>query len=185
MTYHERRLPHWDVVGQPLFVTFRLHGSLPAGRLFAPATITNGKAFVLMDRLLDSAAAGPRHLSDPQIASLVVGCLRDGQRKFDRYEMHSFVVMPNHVHLLVTPKVPATKWLGPLKGFSAHEANRILGLTGRPFWQNESFDHLVRSGEFERIRSYIENNPVKAGLAAEPSDFEWSSARGCLKQAAG
>jgi putative DNA methylase len=186
MTYHERRLPHWDVVGQPLFVTFRLHGSLPAGRLFAPDTVTNGKAFVAMDRLLDCAATGPRHLSNPAIAAVVVSCLRDGERRFERYELHSFVVMPNHVHLLVTPKVPATKWLGPLKGFSAHEANRILGLTGKPFWQNESFDHLVRSPEeFERIRRYIENNPMKAGLAAVPGDFEWSSAQACLKQAAG
>jgi hypothetical protein len=75
MTYHERRLPHWDVVGQPLFVTFRLHGSLPAGRLFAPDTVTNGKAFVAMDRLLDCAATGPRHLSNPAIAAVVVSCL--------------------------------------------------------------------------------------------------------------
>jgi len=186
MTYHERRLPHWDAVGHPLFVTFRLHGSLPVGRLFAPATVTNGKAFVVMDRLLDIAVTGPRHLAEPEIASLVVECIRDGERRFDRYELHSFVVMPNHVHMLVTPKVPATRWLGPLKGFSAHEANRILGLTGNPFWQNGSFDRLVRSPEeLERIRRYVENNPVKAGLVAEPGDFEWSSAQACLKQAAG
>jgi REP element-mobilizing transposase RayT len=97
---------------------------------------------------------------------------------FERYQLRSFVVMPNHVHLLVTPQVPATKWLGPLKGFTAHEANVLLASTGKPFWQNESHDHLVRSPEeFDRIRRYIENNPVKAGLAAEPPDFLWSSAR--------
>lgn len=186
MKHHERRLPHWDVVGHHLFVTFRLHGSLPSGRVFAPATITTGKAFVVMDRMLDSAATGPKHLSNPKIAALVAGCLQDGERRFDRYELHSFVVMPNHVHILVTPRVPATKWLGPLKGFSAHEANGLLGLTGEPFWQNESYDHLVRSPEeFDRIRRYIENNPVKAGLVANPEDFPWSRARACLKQAAG
>jgi REP element-mobilizing transposase RayT len=43
------------------------------------------------------------------------------------YELHSYVVMPNHVHLLVTPRVIRGRWLGPLKGFTAHEANRILG----------------------------------------------------------
>jgi REP element-mobilizing transposase RayT len=186
MKHYQRRLPHWDVVGQPLFVTFRLHDSLPAGRVFAPATITSGKSFVVMDRMLDNAATGPKHLSNPEIATLVVACLHDGERRFDRYQLHSFVVMPNHVHLLVTPHVPATKWLGPLKGFTAHEANRLLGLTGKPFWQNESHDHVVRSPEeFTRIRRYIENNPVKAGLVADPGDFEWSSARACLKQAAG
>jgi putative transposase len=185
MKHHERRLPHWDVTGQPLFVTFRLHGSLPTARVFAPATITTGKAFVVMDRMMDSAATGPRHLANPEIAALVVRALHDGEQRLDRYEIHAFVVMPNHVHLLVTPKVLSAKWLGPLKGFTAHEANRILALTGKPFWQNESHDHLVRSPEeFDRIVRYIENNPVKAGLVTNPSDFKWSSAEACSKQAA-
>jgi putative transposase len=133
-----------------------------------------------MDRILDQAATGPKHLGRPEIAALVVTSLREGECRFKRYELHSFVVMPNHVHLLVTPQVPATKWLGPMKGFTAHQANRLLGSTGKPFWQNESYDHLVRSGvEFARIRRYIENNPAKAGLVAEPEDFLWSSARAC------
>jgi putative DNA methylase len=54
--------------------------------------------------------------------------------------------------------------------------NRILGQRGH-FWQDESYDHLVRSdGEFDRIRNYIEQNPVKAGLAKAPEEFRWSSA---------
>ena len=54
----------------------------------------------------------------------------------------------------------------------------MLGLTGRPFWQDESFDRLVRNDtEFERIVEYIERNPVMAGLAATPEEFPWSSAR--------
>jgi hypothetical protein len=58
------------------------------------------------------------------------------------------------------------------------EGNRILGLTGRPFWQDESYDRLVRNDtEFPRITRYIETNPVKAGLAATPAEFPWSSAR--------
>jgi hypothetical protein len=74
--------------------------------------------------------------------------------------------------------VLATKWLGPLKGFTAHQANLLLGMHG-PFWQDESYDHLVRSGaEFERIQAYIEQNPVKAGLATTAEDFLWSSANG-------
>ena len=54
---------------------------------------------------------------------------------------------------------------------------RILGWIG-PFWQAESYDHLVvRDGrEFERIRGYIEQNPVKAGLAASAEEYLWSSA---------
>jgi hypothetical protein len=70
----------------------------------------------------------------------------------------------------------AGKWLGPLKGFTAYQANLLLGTHG-PFWQEESFDRLVRSGEqFDRIQAYIEQNPVKAGLASTAEEFQWSSA---------
>ena len=178
MRHYERRLPHWDTVGEPLFVTFRLQGSLPAHRPFAPQEIaSSGKVFVAMDRILDRGASGPLYLSLPEIAETVLGALHDGQHKLQRYELHAFVVMPNHVHLLVTPKVVANRWLGPLKGFTAHQANEWLGRHGQAFWQDESYDHLVRSdAEFERIRAYIEENPVSAGLVAEASNFPWSSA---------
>jgi REP element-mobilizing transposase RayT len=64
-----------------------------------------------------------------------------------------------------------------IKGASAREANKILGTSGRPFWQHESYDHLVRTPEeFAKIQKYIENNPVKAGLAATPEAYRWSSA---------
>jgi REP element-mobilizing transposase RayT len=178
MNHYERRLPHWDVLGQPLFVTFRLHGSLPANRVFPPQRLTNGKAFVAMDRILDRADSGPLFLRQQEIAELVVSALRDGERRFQRYQLHSFVVMANHVHILVTPQVVATKWLGPLKGFTAYQANQLLGRHGA-FWQDESYDHLVRSdAEFGRIRAYIERNPVIAGLVADPGQYRWSSAFG-------
>lgn len=64
-----------------------------------------------------------------------------------------------------------------LKGITAKRANQMLGRKGR-FWQEESYDHRVRNDlEFERIRRYIEENPVRAGLVREPADFPWSSAR--------
>src|SRR5579864_3851198 len=127
MTMYERRLPHFEAVGHPLFVTFRLYGSLPPSRVFPPARLTSGQAFVAMDRLLDHARAGPFYLRQPEVAYLVIQALYDGETRFHRYQLHAFVVMPNHVHLLVTPSVPARRWLGPLKGFTAHESNRILG----------------------------------------------------------
>lgn len=174
---YQRRLPHWDVLGQPLFVTFRLHGSLPAHRMFPPARLTSGEAFVAMDRILDAACSGPVLLARLDIATLIKNALEDGQMRFQRYQLHAFVIMPNHVHLLVTPNMNLRGWLGPLKGFTAHEANRILARRGEPFWQDESYDHVVRSDdEFRRIGRYIENNPVKAGLAQTVSSFKWSSA---------
>jgi putative DNA methylase len=177
MRHYERRLPHWDIVDRPMFVTFRLHGSLPAHRVFPPeGLVSAGKAFVVIDRLLDESTNGPLFLRRPEVAAMVVGALRHGERTLHRYQLHAFVVMPNHVHLLATPHVSADQWLGPLKGFTAHEANRLLGTRG-PFWQEESFDRLVRSDEeFDRIRFYIEQNPVKAGLVLTAEAFLWSSA---------
>jgi REP element-mobilizing transposase RayT len=65
-----------------------------------------------------------------------------------------------------------------LKRFTAREGNRMLGLTGRPFWQEESYDRVVRDEtEFLRIARYIEMNPVKAGLVTAPEEFLWSSGR--------
>jgi len=85
--------------------------------------------------------------------------------------------MPNHVHLLVTPNIPLSKLTRSLKGITAKRANAVLGRTGTPFWQEETFDRNVRNQpEFERIRSYIENNPVRAGLVLEAADYTWSSA---------
>jgi len=173
---YTRRLPHWDSIGAPLFVTFRLHGSLPASRVFPPARVSNGRAFVAMDRLLDAARLGPVYLKQPSIANLVMQSLFDGQRRFRRYTLHAFVIMPNHVHMLVESAAPMSRWLGPLKGFTGHKANEALGLGGA-FWQDESYDRLVRNDEeFDRIRRYIENNPGTAGLVCTPEAYRWSSA---------
>ncbi|MBN1901291.1 hypothetical protein JW926_08215, partial [Candidatus Sumerlaeota bacterium] len=62
------------------------------------------------------------------------------------------------------------------KSWTALNANRKLGRTGR-FWQEECFDHWVRDQKsFLRIIRYIDANPVKAGLCKQPSQWRWSSA---------
>jgi len=181
MPHYVRRLPHWDVPGQPLFVTFRLHGSLPKNRYFSPETTSAGRAFAAMDRLLDRARTGPFYLRQPEIAHLVCESIEAGQDRFQRYTLHDYVVMPNHVHMLVTSAIPSMEWLRSLKGFTGSEATRMLGLSA-PFWQDESYDHTVRNAdEFRKISDYIECNPVKAGLAAQPEDFPWSSAAGAAQ----
>jgi len=103
-------------------------------------------------------------LRRPEFAEVVSQSFHhfDGQR----YALHDFVVMPNHVHLLVTFSSidemlsQCASW----KRFTATSINRLLGQSGR-FWQPEAFDHLVRSEErFRRYREYIALNPVRAGL---------------------
>lgn len=179
MTFYRRRLPHLFHDDQPIFLTWCLHGSLPPNRVFPRATLTSGQAFAALDRLLDEARTGPFYLKQPAIAALVVAAIHHSADALGQYILHAFVVMPNHVHMLVSPQVPLPQLTKTLKTFTARRANQALDLTGKPFWQDESYDRLVRDQrEFDRIHAYIENNPVRAGLAQEPSEFLWSSARG-------
>jgi len=111
------------------------------------------------------------------MADMIVEALQYNASALGHYALHAFVVMPNHVHVLVTPAIPLPKLTKSLKGITAKRANAMLGLTGRQFWQEESFDRLVRNeGEFESIRNYIERNPVRAGLVRDASEYRWSSA---------
>ncbi|HEY7303859.1 MAG TPA: hypothetical protein VH601_07095 [Bryobacteraceae bacterium] len=86
-------------------------------------------------------------------------------------------------HRRAAPRIAPTRLIASLKGPTARAANRLLGRTGEPFWQAECYDHWVRDeDEFRRIRSYIEQNPVKAGLVTEPAAFRWSSVYGRLDE---
>ncbi len=131
----------------------------------------------MLDSVLDKAIGGPLWLKDPRIASRVMDAIYLGEKKLGFYSLHAFVIMPNHVHLLITPHVPVSRLMNGLKGITAREANSIRRRKGKHFWQDESFDHWVRSSaEFDRIRAYIELNPVSARLAAKPEAWPWSSA---------
>ena len=100
-----------------------------------------------------------------------------GEHERHFYELAAWAIMPNHVHLLVLPKVPVRVRMRWLKGSTARRANLLLGRTGQRFWQDESYDHWVRNNrEFERIIQYIEANPVTAGLVASAALWPWSSA---------
>ncbi len=176
VAFYRRRLPHIYEIGQPVFVTWRLNGSLAPNRSFPANSLTSGQAFAAADRLLAEARSGPFYLRMPAIAQMVIDTVRRGGDEFNQYALHAFVVMPNHVHLLLTLAISLPRITGSIKSVTGRCANEMLHLKG-PFWQKESYDHLVRSSyEFERIRRYIEYNPVAAGLAKQPSDFRWSSA---------
>ena len=176
MPEYRRRLPHFHPDDAYLFLTWRLWGSLPVpppSRLYP----TPGHAFVAADRALAPATAGPVWLNDPRIARLVTETIAAAERERNFYELRAWVVVPNHVHLLILPKVAVpviTRWL---KGSTARRANQLLGRTGQPFWQDESYDRWVRSSdELEKIVRYIEANSLAAGLVSRPEDWRWSSA---------
>ena len=119
---------------------------------------------------------GACHLRNDKIAKVVQDSLwhRDGTD----YRLLAWVVMPNHLHVLVELwDVPLGKLMKSWKSFSARHSNRILGLNGA-FWSEDYFDRYIRDDEhFYQVRRYIENNPVKARLARTPEDWCWSSRR--------
>jgi len=176
--FYRRNLPHWIPEKSALFLTWRLHGSLPKG--FAERLRKwNGepaRQFQKADSMLDAASGGPLWLKDPEIARLVErAILRGGE--LGHFSLRAYVIMPNHVHILLEPLLPLDRLTGGIKGVSARDANARLGRTGQPFWQDESFDHWIRdAGQFARTKAYIENNPVKAHLCGNPQDWPWSSA---------
>ena len=88
----------------------------------------------------------------------------------------AWVVMPNHVHVIVTPIGHSIgEVVRRLKGATSVEVNRLLERKGR-LWQPGFFDRVIRSGEhFDRTQSYIEWNPVKAQLCADPALWRTSS----------
>ncbi len=164
MAEYRRRLPHFHPDGEHLFVTWRLHGSLPV----APLDViyaTPGHRFAVEDRALAQSHAR-LWMSNPRVARQVVEAIRTGESR-KLYELHAWVVMPNHVHMLILPHVPLPQITHWIKGRTAREANLLLKRTGEPFWQHESWDHWVRNErEFHRIVAYIEENRFRQGWLA-------------------
>ena len=259
--YYRRRLPHWQPAGATIFVTYRLADSLPvevlaelrASRALLSTEPLRTKEteedrsiriskqmFGQMDTALTTVSS-PKWLGERTIAMLIRDNLKYWNDTY--YHLHRYVIMPNHVHILIeplpkpqacvdihTPAVaqtvslpeddidrqtdslrydslprnagcqpalapaqpqtdslrydsqdivtywPLGKIMQALKGYTAREANRLLGRQGR-FWQIESFDHYCRGDdECVRIAAYIDGNPVSAGLCSYAYEWEWSSA---------
>ena len=177
MRVKRRRLPHLEAIGEPLFLTFRLKGSLPdrtdPSRQPPSPPAKPSSQWIPTPRRRphrSNLAKTTPHRGIIENSSTAASTLR-------HYDLHAWVIMPNHVHLLLTPQVNASNLLRALKSTTASGANQLLNTTGPPFWQDESYDHLVRNNdEFRNIQRYIENNPVKACLAATPEQYPWSSA---------
>lgn len=130
---------------------------------------------VKLEEYLDRGL-GACHLRDPRIASWVEKALLHHHHV--RFSILAWVVMPNHVHVLVEIwQTPLSKVLQNWKSIIAVEANRLLSRAGS-FWQPEYWDHFMRNEEqLRKAVRYIENNPVKARLCESPADWLFSSGR--------
>jgi REP element-mobilizing transposase RayT len=199
-------LPHVKREGARYFVTFRLADSLPRAvllkyqgeraerlqRLYANHEAaekigTSARTqhtldeierdyFRKLEKYLDKGC-GECWLRRPEIAELVAGAI--GFFADDRYRLDAWVVMPNHIHVVLWPMPNHTlsRIVQTWKRYTAREANKPLNRTGKTFWQPEPFDHWIRSDEeHARCCRYVVNNPSKARLCSTPEDWRWSSA---------
>jgi putative transposase len=190
----EGKLPHWYQPGVTYFITWRTDDSIPRDVLDLWVRRRDdwlkrhgiNPAEPRWSRYLDKLPDAQQHefhqtfsrqfleyldrghgaclLRNRELAVIVADSLQsfDGQR----YMLSDFVVMPNHVHVLVCllGDTDVVDQCYSWKKFTGAKINWALGRRGR-FWHEESFDHLVRSAEqFERIRRYIAENPKKARL---------------------
>jgi putative DNA methylase len=106
-----------------------------------------------------------------------VEALLYGEKVRRSYDLLAWVVMPNHVHVILKPHQKLPEILRWLKTATAVRANNIVGRTGQPFWQREYFDRWIRtSKELASVTAYVETNPVKAGFVGCVEDWPWSSA---------
>ncbi|MFZ5915600.1 MAG: REP-associated tyrosine transposase, partial [Chloroflexota bacterium] len=155
-TIRQGDLPHWQLPGAHYFITFN--------------------------------TASQRQLS-PAARDVVLSALQfwNGQR----LDLIAAVVMPDHVHAILSPleKQPGVYWdlsvlMHSVKSYSANEINQVENRRGETVWQSETYDHIVRNPEeYHRILSYIAHNPVKAGLAVSPWDYEWFWLHGGFERA--
>lgn len=185
--YHFRGyLPHLEL--KPIqVVTFRLADSVPkevidqwklkieTGEITKQSDKNMARLRKLVDQYED-AGYGDCYLKDERIAKLVEDTLFYYEGR--HYQLVRWCIMPNHVHVIVEPKntYSLSTILKEWKSYTAHEAKKILGVTG-PFWMQEYFDRYVRDmNHYNNAVVYIDANPVKAGLVRKPSEWRWSSA---------
>src|SRR6266496_545055 len=182
INHTRRNLPHWEQECATYFVTFRLADAVPAElakqwreeletwRRFHPEPWNGAVVAEYRKRFLQpredwlDLGHGSCVLRDSGAATIVANALQffDGQR----YHLDAFVVMPNHVHMLVQPLTGfhLNEIVHSWKSYTARQINKALGRSGT-VWMQESFDRIVRDWDaLVRCRAYIARNPEKAQL---------------------
>lgn len=178
--WHQRGyLPHFDAPGVTQFVTFQLNDAFPVTRRAEWEVIRHepddSEKRKKLEAWLDRGY-GEGRLRQREIAETVEQVLLEADGH--DYQMQAWVVMPNHIHLIVDVwDVPLTKLINSWKGKSSRLTNVLLHRNGK-FWQEDYYDTIIRDeAHLKRAIRYTEQNPVKAFLVKAARDWPWSSAR--------
>jgi len=172
-------LPHFDVPGVVQFISFRLADSLPQERRheWDPILLIEDQrdSRTRLEEYLD-LGHGACELAIPAIAQRMENILLFDDNR--RCRLLAWVIMPNHVHVLVEIwTTPLGKLVQCWKKLVTDFVNARLHRTGQ-WWQEDYFDRYMRDdAHFQKTVHYIEWNPVKAGLVKEPKEWPWSSAK--------
>ena len=186
--YSRGYLPHREKLGLLQSITFRLADSLPLEKLqqltlemdSIPEEKQELERRLKIEEWLDSGM-GCCAFKHPDVAR----CVQDAMLHFDgdRYALIAWCIMPNHVHVLIEPKVDLSKIVQSWKSFTGRwimskNTKLQLGVPGKTVWMREYWNRYIRNhGHFHDTIHYIHNNPVKAGLCEKPEQWPWSSAR--------
>jgi REP element-mobilizing transposase RayT len=96
--------------------------------------------------------------------------------ELNEYRLYGYCVMPDHVHVLLSPGesgVPLKNWLRAFKSYTGHAFGRLGG--SPPLWQRSAYDHICRKCEtVQVVLEYIANNPIRAGLVTCWRDWRWT-----------
>ncbi|MBA3025520.1 MAG: hypothetical protein FP820_03835 [Sulfurimonas sp.] len=159
------KLPHVDAFGHYQFITFRTDASVDKYllQIFNDENRKNSIRQYKIDTYLDNSENGA-FLNDDVLAYLHNFLINSDD---DMYELISFVIMPNHVHLLFKQITPLSETMRILKSKSARDINKLLKREGK-LWANEYYDKVIRDEEdFSKVYDYIKNNALKAGLSLD------------------
>ena len=179
--WHSRGyLPHFEQPGAIQMITFRLADSLPPEVIETLEREARAKPDDVRRRRLDAyldAGYGECLFRDRRAARAIEETLRYGDGR--RYRLLAWVVMPNHVHVLVETlgTHPLAEIVQAWKSLSARQINHLLGRRGR-VWQPDYFDRVIRDERhLQRAIEYVHGNPIQAGLVDRPELWPHSSAR--------
>ena len=167
-------IPHFENRGYQ-FITFRLYDSVPQElieewRLAITQENTSEQTSEecrRLHRLVDQyedTGHGQCFLADSRVADVMRQALEHDDGK--KYDLLSYCIMPNHVHVLVYvyEGVSLSSVMHSWRSYTAHEANKILGRVGE-FWMKDYYDRYIRNADHYRaVVQYIEHNPEKVGL---------------------
>lgn len=120
--------------------------------------------------------------TDPVKCQVLLDCLKF-LRSASGHKIHAYVIMPDHVHLIVTPKIRKTisQVMHSFKIYTSRQIGLLTQSTGG-IWQPRFYERALQNGEeAQNALDYIHVNPVRSGLVSNPVEYQWSSYRACTR----